>query len=87
MWAGLPPLSLARDPDVAVARVFDLFADLRPLGEGQTVCDEKEHQATPVTLSTGVGVRDAMPCHPSPSSGKRTMLVDAPSSRDVHVPM
>ena len=47
---------MARDPDVAVARVFDPLARLRPLGEGRTACDDKERQAAAVTLSTGVGV-------------------------------
>ena len=51
------PLSLARDPDVVVARVLDPFAHPGPLGEGQTACDVKEHQAPPVTLFMGVGVR------------------------------
>ena len=61
MWVGSTPLSLARDTDVALARVFDLLAHLGPLGKGRTARDDKERQATPVTLSTGVGVHDATP--------------------------
>ena len=68
MRASLPPLSLARDPDGTVVRVFDPLAHLGPLGEGWTACDNKERQATPVTLSTGVEVCDATPRHPSPLS-------------------
>ena len=79
MRAGSPLLSLARDPDVAVAKVFDPLAHLGPLGEGRTACDDKERQASPVTLSTGVGVRDAMPHHLSPSS-------TAPQGLDIMVP-
>ena len=39
-----------------------------PLGGGRTACDDKKRQVSPATLFTGVGVCDAMPCHPSPSS-------------------
>ena len=46
----LPPLSLAQDLDVAVARVLDLLAHPGPLGEGQTACDIMEHQGPPVTV-------------------------------------
>ena len=63
--AGSPPLSLARDPDVAVARVLDPLAHPEPLGEGQSACDDKERQASPVTLSTEAGMCDAMLHHPS----------------------
>ena len=79
MQSGLPPLSLARDSGVSVARVFDPLAHPGPLGEGWTAYDDKEHQVTPVTLSAGVGVHDAMPCHPSP-------LSTAPQGLDTMVP-
>ena len=51
MWAVFPLFSLAQDPDVGVARVLDLLAHHGPLGQGQTACDVKEHQAPPVSLS------------------------------------
>ena len=63
----------------AVAKVFDLLAHLEPLGKGWTACDDKELQVTTVTLSTGVGVHDAMPRHSSP-------LSTAPQGLDIMVP-
>ena len=79
-----PPLSLAWDPDVILARVLDLFAHPGPLVEGRTACDVKEHQAPPVTLSTGVGVHDAMQCHPSPLSMSSEELDTMVSPSAVH---
>ena len=67
-----------------------LLAHPGPLGEGWTACNDKERQAPPVNLSMGVGMRNAMPRHPSPSStapeGLDTMVAPSAAYRYHHHP-